>query len=40
MLERADSLHRGRISTQVIKSIFAAGNEEQINQAMKLLEGK
>ena len=40
MLERAETLHRGRISTSVIKAIFAANNEDQINAAMKQLEGK
>jgi hypothetical protein len=40
MLEKAESLHRGRISTPVIKAIFSANTEDQINTAMKQLEGK
>ena len=40
LLERADTLHRGRISTQIVKAVFAANNEDQINLAMKQLEGK
>ena len=40
MLEKAETLHRGRISTSVIKAIFAANNEDQINAAMRQLEGK
>jgi len=40
MLERAETLHRGRISTQVVKAIFAATTDEQMASAMKMLEGK
>jgi hypothetical protein len=40
MLERAETLHRGRISTPVIKAIFAANNDDQMAAAMKQLEGK
>ena len=40
MLERAENLNRGRISTGVIKNIFAANTDEQFAAAMKQLEGK
>ena len=40
MLERAEQLERGRISVNVIKSIFSANTDDQINQAFKQLEGK
>ncbi len=40
MLDRADSLQRGRISTHVVKAIFAANTDEQFAAAMKQLEGK
>ena len=40
MLERADQLQRGRISTHVVKAIFAANSDEQFAAAMKQLEGK
>ena len=40
MLERADQLQRGKISTHVVKAIFAANSDEQFVAAMKQLEGK
>ena len=40
MLERADQLQRGRISTHVVKAIFVANTDEQFAAAMKQLEGK
>ena len=40
MLERAEQLQRGRISTHVVRSIFSANTDDQYAQAMKQLEGK
>ena len=40
MLERADQLQRGKISTHVVKAIFASNSDEQFAAAMKQLEGK
>ena len=39
MLERAEQLNRGRISTHVVKNIFAANTDDQFSKAMKDLEG-
>merc|ERR1712156_929035 len=39
MLERANELNHNRISTDVIKSIFSASNDDQLRSAMKQLEG-
>jgi hypothetical protein len=39
MVERAETLKRGRISLQVVKAIFAATTDEQMAAAMKMLEG-
>ena len=39
MLERAGELNHNRISTDVIKSIFSASNDDQLRSAMKQLEG-
>ena len=40
MLERADQLQRGKISTHVVEAIFASNSDEQFAAAMKQLEGK
>jgi hypothetical protein len=40
MLERADQLQRGRISTHVVRAVFAANTDDQLSAAMKQLEGK
>lgn len=40
MLERAEQLNRGRISTSVIKAIFSSSTDDQFATAMKQLEGK
>ena len=39
MLERAEQLQRGRISTNVIKTFYSANSDDQIKTAMKQLEG-
>jgi hypothetical protein len=40
MLERADSLGRHGVSTKTIKLFFNASTDDQLNSAMKQLEGK
>ena len=40
MVERAEQLGRGRISTNVVKAIYAANTDDQYAAAMKQLEGK
>ncbi len=40
MLDKAEQMNRGRISTNVIKAIFSANTDEQFAAAMKQLEGK
>jgi hypothetical protein len=40
MLERAEQLNRGRISTNVVKAVFSANTDDQYSAAMKQLEGK
>ena len=40
MLEKADKLNRNGVSTGTIKSFFNAHSDEQLNAAMKQLDGK
>lgn len=39
MVERAEELQRGRVSTSVIKSVLGANSDDQFAAAMKQLEG-
>ena len=40
MLEKADTLGRHGVSTKTIKLFFNASTDDQLNSAMKQLEGK
>ena len=40
MLDRAEQLQRPRISTPIVRSVFSANTDEQMQVAMRQLEGK